>query len=1605
MAAMANLYPSSRAETPVSPLLQTDFPLPPSSHSSLQLQRLSNRGDAFNLAHAPHFSSPGMNMSRSPSISSYSSVAWAKEPATPTNVHPPPAYIAPFGASQVVSETKRRLSDDDGDGDNRGSARSNRDEMQFSPAALALVNAFLDQLLYSMLATAKSTTLTALRPAVIEVLKSRLASDAISSAEEELAELLAGGEEEEEEMNQRQSVAERQRLWDTELVWKRTRLRVMVYIRLGEMEDDDEERHVREDELFHGGDRRFSHSTGLVSWAAAIFLTSVLEYVAEQVLQVAGQAAASRARRQSRSLRVTMSASGMVTPVDGVTVEDYDMEKVALNSTLGRLWRTWRKSLRNHLLGSNNSNGLPPTPTHLTSNNFSRRLSRDHFGGAVMSPTRSSFGNGPESVSAVDDSRPASTSVDDRDGLEDGVEELPEAQYPEHVLAANIPLPMERDERRDVDEIEVPGLARDPDEAEGDGSTTPVEPLHLRRKSLTGSAPWSLIANILQINAESDASVLAMSETTPPEKTALMRRQRSQSVPVRFSPVSFPARDAPEPVPADVETVGAAAAETDAGPKKLPEATEMASQHDEAAAGQPAQSQDNDQTELPASDGHPFDFSGLLGTAAASLTTATAAATAVMYGVSPQASAGYKRFGGAAAGSAAAAAAAVALVYGDSLRAMPCEKIAEDAVEGAAVEKSGTEPVDTPIEKHPERTLVDKKSMVDLIKSGQLEPPPEAEDDHIEERDNQKQLVDTKRLSIPPANKRTSWDAERTRSAEKVPPIEPEFSRDSTTPRAARSPKTSQESFALDDGSELPQPIVRPRHLSRDIESEHAADGSGDIGVARTSDTAVSTGELPQEECYHARDSLANPAPKRWSNIILAPTEEQPALTRQDNPPSPLETEPQLTTPASFLAKRSLTPKALPLEKVKNQAVTGERSRSPVQPSPARSGPPAGLTVSTSQAPAPEKTPSPWRQSFSAAVKESTSWTAHSRKSASVSEPASAVPVQEHPVVFKMGSNKRDSRHKEDSDKNPLTSASIKGPEDFEMFVQGGDTVKYTLTPESVRGGPSPTEAVPRTQATSSRSTDKTPSSPKKQIAVPAVPVEDTRTGRSQVSKQATAASDDDESRSTKREHRRSISRPPVRNTSVHRKSGLMAREPQVLTESTRDFADFIRSTGPSKEPEIRPLVSNRSSISLHSLGREPSIHTPRSHSPAASTRSMTRTVTQAADAPPVPPMPASASTINTQKVNMQPRNAQINNADGTSELIDFIRTGPNGGTASAAGEQRQHRISRTVAPFRTTMDSDQLQEWGDRIAVQPDLKLNTNIPVSSIAPSVRSASSAKSSNRASANSRSALLQNSNTSTTTDNTHPAYADHPPRLTSATPKTVLSLGEAVPKQRFRNKDPYSIDLSDDEDDDLLTALPKNRRQEESLIDFLRNSEPPETNNPRATANGIKSQSASAAVPPPRGSSQIATGGLKTFGADAVSMGRRGSAAARDGPQVPPKTNAQRNGTTAIAVGPITKSRAKLEARNDGPRSVNFGGTTELADFLRSSGPSEPPTKQVDRVEPLRGAGMQTKSSANMNRHNSKASISASTSSKRSLSGFFSSVFGSRRKQQSAGYLDM
>lgn len=391
-----------------------------------------------------------------------------------------------------------------------------------------------------------------------------------------------------------------------------------------------------------------------------------------------------------------------------------------------------------------------------------------------------------------------------------------------------------------------------------------------------------------------------------------------------------------------------------------------------------------------------------------------------------------------------------------------------------------------------------------------------------------------------------------------------------------------------------------------------------------------------------------------------------------------------------------------------------------------------------------------------------------------------------------------------------------------------------------------------------------------------------------------------------------------------------MAREPQVVTESTRDFADFIRSTGPAKDPEVLPILTNRSSASIHSVRSQ---SRPASAG-GTSVRSMNRSTKQNESVPPVPPVPSGRS-----RSNMQPRNA-TSAADGSSELIDFIRSGPN--FSDPQEEQRQHRISRSVAPFRTTMDSDQLNDWGERLANQTEYKSSVDA-----SPSVRSASrsSFKSSFRTSANSKSALLHGS--SNANEPYHPAHGNQPQSLSSTIPRSVLPDTSEPVRKRVRSKDPYAIDFFDDDDDDLLTALPKGKPQEESLMEFLRNSGPNTPTESAGPANAAPSgaRGNGPTFPPRRSSNQ----GLKTFGADAVSMGRRGSGPNKDNPQQR-NQSAPRNGTTSIAVGPITKPRSQLEARGDpnGPT----GGTLDLADFLRSSGPDANTTsaRQTSKVSP-------------------------------------------------------
>ncbi|KAF2449476.1 hypothetical protein P171DRAFT_460735 [Karstenula rhodostoma CBS 690.94] len=406
--------------------------------------------------------------SRAPSFSSdRPSLAGTVTFQMPSSVRPAPAYIAASVASQIVTDNHNaQLREDTADPDNE-EPDAGLSNALFSEQALSLLNAFLDHLLFAFLATARSPSLTAIRPAIVDVLKPHLAREAMATADEELAGLLAG-EDDEEFPAQRRKEGEP---WDVEKVWKRTRLRIMVYTRLGELEDEDEERYVQQERGL-SMDESNDEEAGLVSWASAIFLTSLIEHVAEQTLLISGQAAFTRLSAKMRKMS-QQSPDSEEQQLERIIVEEFDVEKVALNSALGRVWRTWRKRVRSPIMP------LSPRGIHSMSSYTSlhrRHLSYDTDYGSMI----------------------------------DGVPEVSEYKPTETEIAANIPLPIGDD---DIKEIEVPGLARTFEEDESSGAQTPVTRPQ-RPTSVIMLAPTELLRN--RVAKERPVSV------PPPKRKSLV---------------------------------------------------------------------------------------------------------------------------------------------------------------------------------------------------------------------------------------------------------------------------------------------------------------------------------------------------------------------------------------------------------------------------------------------------------------------------------------------------------------------------------------------------------------------------------------------------------------------------------------------------------------------------------------------------------------------------------------------------------------------------------------------------------------------------------------------------------------------------------------------------------------------------------------------------------------------------------------------------------------------------------------------------------------------------------------------------------------------------
>lgn len=263
------------------------------------------------------------------------------QPSKPLlEVVPEPAFIAPAAATQIVTN-------------NHAGFVSSLDEDEIVSAgtgtipvtgpALRLVNQFLDYLLFSFIANSRSTSLMLLRPAIHTILNTKMAQEAIMLADEELHLYLGRDDEDVQSGDSDIPFTD----WEVESIWKQARLRCMVYSSLGDLEEDDELAQIIAEPTSPENQPKGEHIyRNTVSPAVAIWLTSVLEFVGEQSLQIAGQATVNRFSALRLSA-INDENSGRASVIPGrLAVEELDTEKVALNPALGRMWRQWRKRVR-----------------------------------------------------------------------------------------------------------------------------------------------------------------------------------------------------------------------------------------------------------------------------------------------------------------------------------------------------------------------------------------------------------------------------------------------------------------------------------------------------------------------------------------------------------------------------------------------------------------------------------------------------------------------------------------------------------------------------------------------------------------------------------------------------------------------------------------------------------------------------------------------------------------------------------------------------------------------------------------------------------------------------------------------------------------------------------------------------------------------------------------------------------------------------------------------------------------------------------------------------------------------------------------------------------
>jgi len=1185
---------------------------------------------------------------------------------------PDPAYIAASAASQIVTNDQDARSD--AWFDQNGFEPSGETAL-VAPGALKLVNGFLDQLLLNFLSIARSASLASLRPAVIDVLKPKLAKSAIHNADAELQEYLGGGEDEELAL---QNGTESSGDLDLELLWKRTRLRCMVYSSLGDMEEDEEDHWTEQDQLdglseFNG--HRFSGDQNVVSPAVAIFLTCILEFMGEQALIISGQAAYQRLRaKHDKEIRDGVNSSNLV--ADRMVVEEQDMERVALDRTLGRLWRGWKKRIR------------PST----TGGSISRSFSRESLLSRGQS-RKGSFGN--ESHVPINNHVNRKSEKPERD--------IPnnECELPAHERAAAIPLPMNDN---DIREIEIPGLSLRSDE----DSETDTYPRKWRPRSLV----------ILR-----DLRVPPTPNTSEPNTPLLSptSRKRSHSLPSPATTVSLSPMKNYKGSQVDSENV-------------CPAAPVASVRTVESKVG---------------------GVTGLLDNEMRESNNAESVATISVIPV----------------GSVVALGAAT-------------------AVDGRASRMDGSHADVTDIEDLEDeepQVMTSSRISLDQISLDRTVPHERPATGSSSVRSRSVHSVKLVDVTSPRSPSRSNHGSVAS------------FDRSTFGGSLSSSPSNSSHSLNNAGANILygNSPVQRgtskspvlakaTRNSMRDSISEY-----GEVeaeAIDSSSERSIPSGvAVPERSPFREVVPASSKDPEFEKPTMSANTplfgELEPAFVLDDAPVTRSHrsiTQPprsvqhiSVTSHLNTKAPESGVPPLTPLREMMEVAPDTSDEASSVAPSDGQSDtyglPSVVPSLAGSQnyrspdgkrsLETPRVTPRSLNFRISAPQGREEDVPQRSERSQRPQTSGSSTSSKSHKL--------RRIRTSEDSMPNGGDDKS----KSFEQLLNNDQTLQYTLTPQNMREIESPDS--PRLAHLSSLSdANDTPRPPTGQSASKLTSVNSPLTPRSApapILKPAIA--------------------PPVvtaqrqvaNTASKLRPSVSQARDARVERNSMGDFADFIRSTGP---PGVTLSQSPRSA---HTEARQ------RNQNSTVYNTSPSRYES----APPSAP-PSRRSNSSTGRVKLQARDAIVPRRDNTSDLIDFIRQGPPN-----ANPHENPRIPRSVAPFRTTMDSDQMS--GAIASRSADLS-----PTEGHFSRVSNDQSMQSVN-SSMNSQSALL-NSHKSAA-KNMAQGYDPHE--------------GDMPKRKTRRVRDPFPIDLTDDEDEDDVKVSPEPRREQESIVEFLKTVPPPPT----------------------------------------------------------------------------------------------------------------------------------------------------------------------------------